>query len=330
MGIEFKNPYMLLLFVPYAGFAFLMLRGYFRKREATILSSTVSHARKRKTVRSLLVKVPDFLRLAAMALLIVAIARPGKGIDSTSVTKYGIDIMIALDVSPSMRGEDYDPNRLAVAKQALLEFVKKRPNDRIGLVAFSGDAYLQCPLTLEHDMVNDIVNDIDFDSVSEDGTAIGDALLLSGSQMKDVSTNGKVVLLLTDGVSNRGVIDPKTAAAACAKLGIKVYVVGIGHEGTVPITRGSGVFAVTQNLVNEFDEKTMRAITAATGGVFFRAEKQKELFKDLSSVDILEKHKFDIREYHEYFDRYQIPLFMAMIFFFCEILMRAFVLRKLP
>jgi len=198
VAFEFREPYALLLLVPFALFAaFYWYKGW-NKKESVIGVSSSKIVKGKKTFLSLAYPYLPALRFFSLLLLIIALARPGKGTDSTSVKRFGVDIMIALDVSLSMQYEDFIPkNRLSVAKEAVKSFIAKRPADRIGLVAFAGDAYLQAPLTSEHDMLNDIVNDIDFDSVSEDGTAIGDALALAASRLSEVNQKGKLIIILT-------------------------------------------------------------------------------------------------------------------------------------
>ena len=306
MGFEFKTPLALVLFAPYAVFAFWYWKTKRNTKESSIGISSSRIVKGTKTPRSLMYPYLPALRFLAMLLLIIAIARPGKGVDSTSVKTFGVDIMIALDTSPSMRGEDFEPkNRLYVAKEAVKSFIAMRPNDRIGVVIFSGDAYLQSPLTADHDMLADLVDEIDFDSVSEDGTAIGDALSLCASRLDQPNAKGKLILLLTDGVNNRGIIDPKTAADACTGMGIRIYAVGIGKEGPVPYPVSNGISIFKRMINNQFDEKAIRELAGATGGNFYRAENSGVLWQNLQEIDKLEKSEFNVTSYHEFFDRFQ-------------------------
>ncbi|MGL4369465.1 MAG: vWA domain-containing protein [Spirochaetota bacterium] len=331
-GLEFKYPWLLLLLVPYAAFTvFYWIKGW-NRRESVIGVSSRGLIRGKKTMRARLYPYLPALRFAAIFLLILALARPGKGVDSSSVKNYGIDIMIALDVSQSMRGEDFEPkNRLTVAKDVLKSFIALRPGDRIGMVIFSGEAYLQCPLSAEHDLLTDLTDEIDFDSVSEDGTAIGDALALCASRMDSPESKGKLILLVTDGVNNRGVIDPGTAAGICADAGIKIYAVGIGKDGPVPYPV-QGPFGMVQrrNILNQFDEKAVKELAEATDGAFFRAQSSGVLWDNIKEIDRMEKSEFQVRTYHEFFDRFQRLIFAAGILFMLEILLRALVFRKVP
>lgn len=331
MGFEFKTPWALVLLVPYAAFAFWYWKTKRNKKESSIGISSSRIVKGTKTLRSMIYPYLPALRFTAVLFLIVALARPGKGVDSSSVKSFGIDIMIALDLSPSMRGEDFEPkNRLYVAKEAMKSFIAMRPNDRIGVVVFSGDAYLQSPLTADHDMLADLVDEIDFDSVSEDGTAIGDALSLCASRLDQPNSKGKMILLLTDGVNNRGVIDPKTAADACAGMDVKVYAVGIGKEGPVPYPVSNGLSIFKRMMNNQFDEKAILELTDATGGMFYRAQSSGVLWENIKEIDKLEKSEFSVTSYHEFFDRFESWLFAAAALFMLELLLRTLVFRKVP
>jgi Ca-activated chloride channel homolog len=324
-SLEFKEPLMLLLLLPLAVFTFFYWKKKWNKRESAVPVSSARLVKGKRNMRTVLYPYLPVLRFCALFFLIIALARPGRGIDSTDIKRFGIDIMIALDVSGSMQTQDFNPNRLAVAKEALKSFIAKRPNDRIGLVIFAGDAYLQSPLTVEHDMLNEIVDQIDFDSVSEDGTAIGDALALCASRMTDVNQKGKLILLLTDGINNRGIVDPETAAKGCADMGIKIYSVGIGKEKIAVRT-----FFGTQYQDTDFDEKAVSKLSDATGGRFYRAKDSGVLWENLDEIDQLEKSHFDVKQYHEFTDRFMIPLSFACFIFFFEILLRSLVFRKVP
>jgi Ca-activated chloride channel homolog len=327
-NFEFKEPLMLLLLVPFAAFTLFYWKKKWNKRESAVPVSSARLVKGRRNMRTVLYPYLPILRFCAIFFLIIALARPGRGVDSTDIKRFGIDIMIALDVSGSMKSPDFMPNnRLAVAKEALKSFIAKRPNDRIGMVIFAGDAYLQSPLTVEHDMLNEILEQIDFDSVSEDGTAIGDALALCASRMTDANQKGKLILLLTDGVNNKGLVDPETAAKGCADMGIKIYSVGIGKEGRIPVRT---VFGMTAYQESEFDEKAVSKLSEMTGGRFYRAKDSGVLWDNLEEIDRLEKSHFDVKQYHEFTDRFMFPLSMACFIFFFEILLRSLVFRKVP
>ena len=329
--VEFKNPFLLFLLVPY----FLMVVWYiYRKiynRGSAIAISSEQVIKKRNSIRAKTYRFLPIFRFISIFLLIVALSRPGKGVNYSSVKNLGIDIMIALDVSGSMRGQDFQPkNRLVVAKQVIKDFIAKRKGDRIGMVVFAGEAYLQCPLTIEHQMIQDIVDEVDFGTVSIDGTAIGDALALSTSRMMDSKAKSKIVLLLTDGMNNRGTIDPETAADACAELGIKVYSVGIGKDGKVAYPAMGGLLFGKTYRYNLFDETGLRNISKTTEGKFFRAQSSGILWQNIKDIDRLEKSEVELKIYHEFYDRFYALLIAAISIFFAEIVLRSIFYRKIP
>lgn len=331
MGIDFKNPEFLFLLIPFAGavFWYVYSRLYLKGAAIAVPSEAIVSGERSFRVRTY--RYLPALRFLAVLFLILALARPGKGVTYTSVKNLGIDIMVALDVSGSMKGEDFQPkNRLMVAKQVLKDFVAKRKSDRIGLVVFAGEAHFQCPLTIEHQMITDIVDEIDFDSVPEDGTAIGEALALSASRMIESRASSKIILLLTDGMNNRGTIDPETAAKLCGESGIKVYTVGIGKEGRVRYPAGTGFLFGRQYLYNHFDETGLRKIADATSGKFYRATSGGVLWENIRDIDRLERSEFDTRQYYEFYDRFQVFLAIAMGLFFLEVLLRSVLYRKVP
>ena len=328
--IEFKDPLFLLLLVPYALMVLWYVYARVYKRDSAVALSSGTLMKQRKSFRVRSYRSLPVFRFIAILLLIVSLSRPGRGVHYSSVKNMGIDIMIALDVSGSMMGEDFQPrNRLTVAKQVIADFIAKRKNDRIGMTVFAGEAYLQCPLTVEHRMLNDILEEVDFGTVAVDGTAIGDALALSGSRMMDDESRTRIVLLLTDGMNNRGTIDPETAAQACREMGIKIYSVGIGKEGRVPIPARGGLFG-KQYMINHFDETVLREISNMTGGRFYRAQTSGVLWENIKDIDRLEKSEVELKVYHEFYDKFHIFLIIAMALFFTETVLRSVVYRKIP
>lgn len=328
--IEFKNPLLLLMLAPYALMAAWYLYARVYNRESAVAVSSRRIVNQRKSFRVSTYKFLPALRFIAILLLIISLSRPGKGVHYSSVKNLGIDIMIALDVSGSMMGEDFQPkNRLAVARQVIGDFIVKRKSDRIGMAVFAGEAYLQCPLTIEHQMLTDILEDIDFGTVSVDGTAIGDALALSASRMMDDEAKSRIILLLTDGMNNKGTIDPETAAKACQDMGIKIYCVGIGKEGRVPYPSQQGIFG-KQYLFNHFDETVLKKISEMTGGRFYRAQSSGVLWENIQDIDRLEKSEVETKVYHEFYDKFHYLLLAAMALFFLEVILRSAVYRKIP
>lgn len=330
-GFECKNPEYLFLLIPWGIMIVYYYLGRLYRSESAIAISSERIVTKRRSIRVATYRFLSPLRFLAIFILILALSRPGKGIDYSSVKNLGIDIMIAFDVSDSMMGEDFKPrNRLEVAKQVIKDFIVRRQSDRIGMVVFSGDAYLQCPLTIEHQMIIDLVDELDFDTVEEDGTAIGDALALALSRMIDRKSKSRIILLLTDGMNNRGIIDPETAAKACAEMGVKIYTVGIGKEGRVAYPSRGGFIFGKRYLYNHFDETGLREIAGITSGRFYRAESSGILWENIKDIDRLEKSEMNSRVYHEFYDRFQYFLIVALSLFFSEIILRSVFYRKLP
>lgn len=327
----FKYPFFLLLLIPYFVYLyFFIFRGYGR-RNASVAIPSQQIIKKRESIRTRTYPYLVYARFLSLFLLIIALAAPGRNISYTSIKNRGIDIMIAMDLSGSMKGEDFQPdNRLAVAKRVVSDFIGKRRNDRIGLVVFAGNAYLQCPLIVDHEIIREIVADLDFDSVEEDGTAIGDAIALAASRMTDTGAKGKIILLITDGVNNRGEIDPETAAKTCSDMNTKVYTVGIGKEGKVPYPNPAGPMWPKQYLYNQFNEESLKSMAETTGGVYFRAESTGVFSASMEQIDRLEKSENDVKVYNEFDDRSGIFLITGIIVFFLEITLRSLFYRKLP
>ena len=220
---NFSSPLFLFLLPPFFYMVYLFyLKGHTGKG-ASIAVSSEDIVPCRRSIKTITYPYISALRFISIFFLIIALAGPGRSINFTSVKSQGIDIMIALDLSLSMSAEDLEPDRLSAAKKVINNFIDKRGADRIGLVVFAGDAYLQCPPTLEHDMLREIVEELEFDTVSEDGTAVGNAIAVSAARLMNSNAKSRVILLITDGVSNRGFIDPETAAKAADEMNIKIY-----------------------------------------------------------------------------------------------------------
>lgn len=327
--MTFNRPGFLLALMPVVlGMVWYLLRDI-QNREASLEVSSSSITGINRSWRVATYWVPTLFRFMAILFIVLALSRPGKSITYSSINRQGIDIFVVLDVSRSMSAEDFQPkNRLMVAKQVVKDFAGRRTSDRIGMVIFSGEAYLQAPLTIEKDIITDIIDEITFDSVTEQGTAIGDALALAASRMLDLKSKSRVILLLTDGMNNRGEIDPETAAKACRENGIKVYTVGIGKEGRVPMP-GRGLFGKNY-VVSHFDETVLRKVSDMTGGKFYRATSSGVLWEKIRDIDRLEKTEYRVKQYHEFNDSFQIFLLLAAAFFGLEVVLRALVYRKVP
>ncbi|MDR3238167.1 MAG: VWA domain-containing protein [Spirochaetia bacterium] len=325
---EFRHYPALLLLVPYAAAALFFFLRKINSRGAAAALSSRSILGERKSFRTLTYPYLPFLRFISILLLIIALAGPGRSLTYSNAKNTGLDIMIALDLSLSMQGEDFEPrNRLEVAKRAVSDFIAKRANDRLGLVIFAGEAYLQCPLTVEHDILLELVDEINFDTIGVDGTAIGDALALSASRMMNNDSKSRIILLITDGVNNRGTIDPSTAAKSCRELGIKIYSIGIGKEGQVPYPGG---FFGKRYMLNSFDPSVLREASEITGGRFFRAESSGVFWENINEIDTLEKSVVNVKTYRDFRSKSSGFIIAAMLVFFTEMLLRSLVYRKAP
>ncbi len=325
--MTFANPgylFLLLLLIPVVGWYIWKLRN---ARASVQLSSTDSLRRQPKSLRVWLIHVPFALRVMVITLLSLALARPQLSNRWQSESTEGIDIMMALDISGTMLGEDLKPNRLEAAKTVATDFVLSRPNDQIGLVVFAGESFTQCPLTTDHAVLVNLFQSVKFGMI-EDGTAIGLGLANAVNRMKDSETKSKVVILLTDGSNNRGDIDPMTAAEIAKTFNIRVYAIGVGSyskEVRVPIYTPYGVQYGTMS--SEFDESTLRNIAQMTGGEYFRATDNNSLKAIYQQIDQLEKTKIRVREYSKRTEHFAPFLLAALLCLLMEVLIRFFVLR---
>lgn len=270
------------------------------------------------------------LRWLALALLVVALARPQRLWQEEKVQADGLDIVLALDISPSMLSKDFDPDRLAVAKRVAIEFVENRPYDRLGLVAFSAEAFTQCPLTTDRRMVQKFIRDLQMGRL-QDGTAIGLGLATAVNRLKDSPARSKVVILLTDGENNAGEeMRPMRAAEIAQSLGVRVYTIGIGTDGVVlsPAQRnpdGSYIFAPRQM---SFDTELLRQIATVTNGKFYRAYSESDLEGIYAEIDLLEKTKVEVTTLQRIQDWFTWFVGAAVVLLLLEMLLRWGLLRS--
>lgn len=319
---------LLLAFIP----LYLWLTIFHRRKEASIRYSDLGNVRKVKGTRSVRYRrVLIFLRGLALSLMVVALARPQAGRKSEEILTKGIDIVLTLDVSTSMRAEDFKPNnRLWVAKEVAKDFIRGRRNDRIGLVIFAGKSFTQCPLTLDYGVLLDFLDRVEIGMV-EDGTAIGMGLATAINRLRESQAKSKVVILLTDGRNNRGEIDPVTAAKAAQPLGIKIYTIGAGKRGSAPYPIEDPIFGKRYvRLPVEIDEKTLEEVARTTGGRYFRATDAQKLSAIYEEISQMEKTKIKTREYMEYSERFGRFLFPALLFLMIEIVLANTRFRKIP
>ena len=326
--MTFARPaylFLLLLLIPVIGWYIWELHD----QDASLqTSSAQTIKRQKKTLRLYLLHVPFVLRVAAITLLSIALARPQLSNRWSKESTEGIDIMMALDISGTMQAEDLKPNRLEAAKNVATDFVIARPNDQIGLVVFAGESFTQCPLTTDHAVLVNLFRSVKFGMI-EDGTAIGLGLANAVNRMKDSETKSKVIILLTDGSNNRGDIDPQTAAEIAKTYGIRVYAVGVGSHGQarVPVQTPMGTQYMMMD--SEFDEETLRNIAATTGGEYFRATDNNSLKRIYEQIDQLEKTKLRVREFSKRTENFAPWLIAALLCLIAEIVLRYFVLKTI-
>jgi Ca-activated chloride channel family protein len=308
-------------------------RWWRRGRQDLVLtvSDVRLHARQAGRGRVRLRHLPWAIRLAALGLLALALARPQAGTHTREVTSEGVDIVLVLDVSTSMRGEDFQPrNRLEEAKAQAAEFIGRRTNDRLGLVVFAAQAYTQCPLTLDHDMLLDFLSQVKMGLV-DDGTAIGSAIATGANRLRESTAKSKVMVLLTDGDNNAGSVDPQTAARAAAAFNIKIYTIGVGKEGRVPYPVEDPFFGKRYQYVQtNLDEGVLRGIADATGGRYFRAESADALAQIYREIDGLERTEVSAVERVDYSEAATPFLLPAALLLLVELLMDRWVLRRQP
>ncbi len=281
--------------------------------------------------RSRLVHASRVLRVGFLVLAAIALARPQAGIRGEEVTTHGVDIVVVLDHSGSMRAMDLEPNRLEVARRTIREFTEGRPHDRLGLVVFARDAWTACPLTLDHDALLAILDEVDFARRGEDGTAIGLGLAAAVARLDASPAKSRVAILVTDGVNNAGEIAPETAAELAKSRGIRVYTIGIGTHGFAPMPvplPGGGT--VTRPMPVEIDEDTLRAIARETGGRYFRADRTGKMEEIFRTIDRLEKTEIHTKVYVAWSDRFEPWLLAAGLLFLLEVAVARFTAGRLP
>lgn len=269
------------------------------------------------------------LRLLALALVIVALARPQTTSEGENVSTEGIDIVLVTDISGSMLAEDFRPNRIEAAKSVASEFVEGRPNDRIGFVVFAGESFTQCPITLDHAVVKSLIASVR-SGLIEDGTAIGMGLATAVSRLKDSESKSRVIILLTDGVNNKGAIDPMTAAGIASTFGIRVYTVGVGTIGMAPYPVQTPLGTQYRNVPVEIDEELLRNIAVQTGGKYFRATDNDKLRTIYGEIDRLEKVKIEVTQFRRHKEDFYAAGFLAGLLLLGEAALSLTLFRKIP
>ena len=329
--MHLANPYFFLFlgFIP----LYLWLEYRFRGRSAAIEYSSVDliAGGKASWIKNR-DKILKWLRIAAIVLFVVALARPQLGQFSEEVTSEGIDIILCMDTSTSMKAEDFKPNnRYYVAKKTAQNFVKLRKHDRIGVVVFAALSFTQCPLTFDHAAVLDLLEKSEIGMVQEDGTAIGSALATAVNRLRTSEAKSKVIILLSDGRNNRGEIDPVTAAKIASSMDIKIYAIGAGAPGPALYPVDDPVFGRRYvRLAEDLDEVTLKKIADLTGGMYFRATSSDGLEEIFRRIDKMEKVPIKTKEYTQYIDLYLFFLIPALALFMLEIVLANTLLLKIP
>lgn len=335
MNFHFASPWLLslLILVPFLAAPYFWASR--RTQPATLKHASASMVREiprswRITLRPIL----SMLRLLAIALIIIALARPQIVQAKETISGEGVEIALALDISGSMASLDFEPqNRLEASKSVIGDFIASRQYDKIGLVIFSNEAFSLSPLTLDHNMLDRSLNDVQLasDLGLEDGTAIGLGIANAANMLMDSESESKVIILLTDGMNNAGEIDPLTAAEAAKALGVKVYTIGAARPGEVPVPVES-MLGGTQIVYQEslLDEETLQQVAEITGGRYFRAENSQGLQSIYNEINDLEKSQVEVQVFNQYFELAALLLVPALIIILLELALRNTILRKLP
>ena len=327
--VTFANPgfLWLLLIVP----ALPLWDWYRSRRESGLTFSTLlpaSHVPRSFWAR--IRALPSLLRMAGIALAVIALARPQERNVIREQFAEGVDIMMVLDTSTSMRAQDFQPNRFEAAKDVGAEFISGRLSDRVGLIVFAAKAYTQAPLTLDYEFLLRMLDEVEV-GVIEDGTAIGTALAMATNRLKDTEAVSKVIILLTDGQNNRGEIDPVTASEVAEALGVRIYAVGVGAYGEAPFVIDHPFAGRQRRMMPvEIDEDMLRSVAEKTGGAYFRATNNDALRQIYEQIGELEKTKIEERSYTDYEERYALFLWPAFGLLLLEVLLSHTRLRRLP
>lgn len=333
MNLSFAHPWVLafLLLIPLLAW----LKGRLGRQPAFLYSSVQLVKGITDITRSSVGAILLRMRWLALALFIIALARPQLGEGHPKVRASGIDIVVALDLSGSMAAEDFElkdesVNRLVIAKDVLQQFVRKRESDRIGLVAFAGRAYIAAPLTLDHEFLLQNLERLELGAL-EDGTAIGSAISAGVNRLREVDSKSRVLVLMTDGQNNAGKVPPLTAAEAAQALGVRIYTIGVGTRGVarVPYVNVFGQKGYIDQQV-DIDEETLTAVAQKTGGKYFRAENASGLRKIYQEIDQLEKTEVEVRKFQLYREIFGWFVLAGLTVLLLEIILSNTVWRKLP
>jgi Ca-activated chloride channel family protein len=328
-GVTFVHQNMLFLLIIIPLFVAWYIFRQKDSRASMQMSTLMAFSKAPVSLRVYLRHLPFSLRMIALTLIILVLARPQSFNVTQDIETEGIDIMIALDISSSMLAQDFKPDRLEAAKDIAIQFVSGRRNDRIGLVIFAGESFTMCPLTTDLRTVTNQFKDVKLGLI-EDGTAIGVGLATAVARIKESDATSKVVILLTDGVNNKGEIAPISAADIAKTFGVRVYTVGVGTHGTAPYPVQTPFGTRLQDMKVEIDEDVLSEIAEITGGQYFRATDGKSLSKVYEQIDKLEKTKIEMIETTRKKEEFALYAVLALAFLGLDLLLRTTVLRSVP
>jgi Ca-activated chloride channel family protein len=327
--ISFLHPWVLLFLI---GIPILIIWYIYRRnrlRPALTIPTLPQSKRILPTLRLRFFHSMFIFRFIALIFLILAIARPQTRSDKTDLNIEGIDIVLSLDISSSMLSEDFRPNRIEAAKDVALTFIEGRPQDRIGLVVFSGESFTQCPLTIDHRILKELFKEVK-SGIIEDGTALGDGLGTAVNRLRSSKAKSKVIILLTDGVNNTGFIDPMAAADMAREFGIRVYTIGVGSMGTAPYPFQTPFGVQYQQIPVEIDEPLLQQIALTTGGKYFRAVNKLKLAQIYAEIDKMEKTKIEVMSYSHKTEKAFFFILIALFAIAIELLLRNTIFRIIP
>ncbi len=325
----FASPYLLLLLgliVP------IIIWYIFKQKKSTPtiqISTLKGFGQNSPSFRNIFKHVLFAFRILSLIFLIIASARPQSTNSWQNTTTEGIDIIISMDISGSMLAEDFRPNRLEAGKNIASEFINSRPNDRMGLVVFSGKSFTQCPLTTDHAVLINLFKSIKF-GIIDDGTALGEGIATAINRIKDSKAKSKTIILLTDGVNNAGSIAPITAAEIAKTYGIRIYTIGVGSMGQAPYPFQTQFGTQMQMIKVEIDEPVLKQIAQMTDGEYFRATNNEKLRAIYKEIDKLEKTKIAVKEYRKHKEEFFPFVLIAALFLFFELLFKFTILKKIP
>ncbi|RYE25782.1 MAG: VWA domain-containing protein [Sphingobacteriales bacterium] len=319
--LSFAQPWFFLLFLL---IPFMIWWQWKKKRTdspAFRLTTLMGIVKVKRSLKVRLRPVLFVLRVLALVFIIIALARPQSSNTTESIDSEGIDIVLSLDVSGSMLAEDLRPNRIEAAKRVAIDFVDQRPTDRIGLVIFSGESFTQCPITIDHNVLKEQISQIK-SGVLIDGTAIGMGLATGVDRLRNATGKSRVLILLTDGVNNTGLIDPSTALEIAKAYKVRVYTIGVGTQGEAPYPMQTAFGMQKQMMPVQIDEALLRNISKQTGGEYYRATDNKSLADIYTRINMLEKTKIDISTYKHYAELFFPLALAALVCLLLEIVLR--------